>query len=150
MVSTKAKKTSKSSSQDRSNERSFTYSKKALELIDKAKAQSGIKLGTFVSQCIEEYGPIILNSNDVPRLKSKLIFLDILLDEKYDALLKRLKKGGAIEAHQQLIEELPKGGVRDKIAELMKAATKKPKAKKTTYAEWALLIRKKKTFLDEE
>ena len=145
---------SKQQKTSRTNERNFTLSDEALELVERAK-QDGQKISKFVSDCIVNFGPSMLDGKNTspakgPTIDDRLRHLEELIIEwEYDNLIETLEKNKSIKEHQKILEstKLKNWYNKTSIKKILAAAKENPKTKDTSSTQWKTILRHRKNFL---
>lgn len=148
---------SKQQKTSRTNEKNFTLSDEALELVKRAK-QNDLKMSKFVSDCIVNFGPSLLEGKNVspakgPTIGDRLRHLEELLVEwEYNALIEDLDESKSIKDHQKILEstKLKNWYNKTSIKKILAAAEKNSKTKNTSPTQWKTILRYRKDFLAKE
>lgn len=140
----------------RKSERNYRLSEEALGLVEKVKERRG-NLSDFVSRCIAEYGPLILegaedSSGEKAPLPVRLDYLERnVVAWAYDELIGEDSEWDAatIKAHQEILKATNKKQWHNakSIKEILAAAENDPKTEETEPYVWQTLLRCRKDFL---
>lgn len=139
---------------NRKTEKNFKLSDNAFALVEIVKKNRG-NMSDFVSRCIEDYGPVILGSTDVPSKKDvslidRLQYLEETVTSlAYDTLVDDWE-WEKIRKHQQILKETKRKSWNDKkkIKALIKAARDDAETSDTKKHQWQTLLLRRKSFLD--
>jgi hypothetical protein len=130
--------------------KSYTLTPKALEIVMQESQRNRFGVSAFVSTCIEEYGPALLdekseNADKNPTLSARLEYLEEwVVAWAYLEVIKEWKKSKTTaQAHRQILKKAKTMSWHDveKINKILKLAKKNAKTKDTTQGEWQTLVR---------
>lgn len=137
----------------RENERNFRLSDEAAGLVDKVKENRG-NMSDFVSKCIVNYGPMLLedvetSTDKSPPLAARLKYLEeAVVAWAYDELMEDWD-APTLKAHQDILKSTNKKTWHNaaSIKKIVAAATENPKTEGTEPHQWQTLLRCRKDFL---
>ena len=141
-----AAKKQKKDSSIRKNEKSFTVTDEALEVIAAAKAK-GLKSGKFVSDCIIAQGQLMLADQypaaGKPSLNVRLEYLEkTLITIAYNTITQKLD-AVSLSEHEKMLDKSSPLHWYDNLDKLSALAAANEKTKETETSEWQTLIRKR-------
>lgn len=137
----------------RENERNFRLSDEAANLLDKVKENRG-NMSDFVSKCIVNYGPMILegaesSADKIPPLSARLKYLEeIVVPWAYDELMEDWD-ASTLKAHQDILKSTDKKVWHNaaSIKKIVAVAAENPKTEDTEPCQWQTLLRRRREFL---
>ena len=164
---TKTDKTNKNMNQKKiadqssSSSRSYRFSPEAKAILDKIGGRGSRGVSDFVSQCVVEYGPVLIkkrktqkDSDGFGNLAERLDFIEkYLLGDIYDWAIGELAKPGkkSLLVYKEIIKDFESELWTDPVTinKIKKQATEKGIKKKTSAFLWKILLRNRKKFLED-
>lgn len=141
----------------REYQRTYNLSADAYKILEDAK-NAGMTKNDFVSKCVEDYGPVLLQKLAMPSLellKDRLDYLEAAIAPlTYAWILGKLEKKerkaeGSIKAHQDIIRI---SGAKNwlNLEKIRELAQKDSRTQKTPDHVWQTLIRRRERFFNED
>lgn len=132
--------------------RNFTQTPKANQIVEEAKAR-GENLSTFISQCIEDYGPLLLDGKEgkgkgAPFAARFKFIEETVVAWAYDELVEDWD-APVLKAHQEILKSTGKKSWYNakSLKAIMDAAEKNSKTKNTEARQWQALLQRREDFL---
>lgn len=153
----KVKDTGEKTVRKREFQRTYNLSPEAYSILEDAK-DTGLTKNDFVSKCIEDYGPVLLQKLAMPSmesLKARLDYLEAAIGPlTYRWILGVLEKNerrreGTIKAHQDILRESEATDWINDVEKILDMAQRDDRTKKTPAHVWSTLIRRRRKFFNE-
>lgn len=138
--------------------RSYRFSPEAKAILDKIGGRGSRGVSDFVSQCVVEYGPVLMEirktqkgSDGLVNLAERLDFIEkYLLDVIYEWATDELGKKN-LPVHKEIIKDFESELWADPVTikKIRKQAAEKGLKKKTSAFLWKILLRNKNRFLED-
>lgn len=140
-------------------QRTYRLSAEAYAILDNAK-DTGMTKNDFVSKCVEDYGPVLLQKLKMPSLellKDRLDYLEAAIGPlTFQWILEKLEKmeqrnsAGTIKAHKDVLRESEANDWLNDLEKVRELAQNDNRTKKTPDHVWQTLIRRRRKFLNED
>lgn len=156
-MTTKAKEKERPANEQKKGPKNanFVPTAKVKALLERVKPETGSTIQSFVNQCLEQYGPVLLaektSMDKSAPLAARLKYLEDVVEAwVFNDLQERWEEDAAAgEAHKELLKASGKKiwFKEENIEKIMGAAQKKKQTRDTEAWEWQTLLRRRKEFL---